>query len=101
MLAKLHTFRLLGIDALPLEVEVDASPGAVPKTVLVGLPEQAVKASLHRIERAMVKSGFVQPQDRVVIEAGRHGRRGERTHLLTFWSITADYDGRNSPSACN
>jgi magnesium chelatase family protein len=67
MLAKLHTFSLLGIDALPVEVEVDVSPGALPKTVLVGLPEQAVKESLHRIERAMVNSGFVRPQDRVVI----------------------------------
>lgn len=67
MLAKLHTFSLLGIDALPVEVEVDVSPGALPKIVLVGLPEQAVKESTHRIERAMVNSGFVRPQDRVVI----------------------------------
>ncbi len=67
MLAKLHTFSLLGIDALPVEVEVDVSPGAIPKTILVGLPEQAVKESTHRIERAMVNSGFVRPQDRVVI----------------------------------
>ena len=67
MLAKLHTFSLLGIDALPVEVEVDVSPGAIPKTVLVGLPEQAVKESTHRIERAMVNSGVVRPQDRVVI----------------------------------
>jgi hypothetical protein len=67
MLAKLHTFSLLGIEALPVEVEVDVSPGAIPKTILVGLPEQAVKESTHRIERAMVNSGFVRPQDRVVI----------------------------------
>jgi magnesium chelatase family protein len=67
MLAKLHTFSLLGIDALPVEVEVDVSPGALPKVILVGLPEQAVKESTHRIERAMVNSGFVRPQDRVVI----------------------------------
>ncbi len=67
MLAKLNTFSLLGIDALPVEVEVDVSPGASPKTVLVGLPEAAVKESTHRIERAMVNSGFLRPQDRVVI----------------------------------
>src|SRR5262245_47982566 len=67
MLAKLHTFSLLGIDALPVEVEVDVSPGALPKTLLVGMPEQAVKESTHRIERAMVNSGFVRPADRVVI----------------------------------
>ncbi|RIK88156.1 MAG: magnesium chelatase [Planctomycetota bacterium] len=67
MLAKLHTLSLLGIDALPVEVEVDVSPAALPKTVLVGLPEQAVKESIHRIERALVNSGFVLPANRVVI----------------------------------
>ena len=67
MLAKLQTFSLLGIDALPVEVEVDVSPGALPKTVLVGLPEAAVKESTHRIERALVNSGFLKPADRVVI----------------------------------
>jgi len=67
MLAKLHTFSLLGIDAIPVEVEVDVSPGALPKTVLVGLPEAAVRESTHRVERAIVNSGFLKPQDRIVI----------------------------------
>jgi hypothetical protein len=30
MLAKLKTFSLLGIDALPVEVEVDVSPAGLP-----------------------------------------------------------------------
>jgi magnesium chelatase family protein len=67
MLAKLHTFSLLGIDAVPVEVEVDVSPVALPKTILVGLPEAAVKESTHRVERAMVNSGFMRPQDKIVI----------------------------------
>ncbi len=67
MLAKLRTFSLLGIDAVPVEVEVDVSPGALPKTLLVGLPEAAVKESTHRVERALVNSGFQRPADRVVI----------------------------------
>ncbi len=67
MLAKLKTFSLLGIDALPVEVEVDVSPAGLPKTVLVGLPEAAVKESTHRVERAIVNSGFQLPQNRVVI----------------------------------
>jgi magnesium chelatase family protein len=67
MLARLRTFSLMGIDALPVEVEVDVSPGAIPKTVLVGLPEAAVKESTHRVERAMVNSGFLRPEDRIVI----------------------------------
>lgn len=67
MLAKLHTLSLLGINALPVEVEVDVSPAAMPKILLVGLPEAAVKESTHRIERALVNSGYVRPQNRVVI----------------------------------
>ncbi|MGI9428749.1 MAG: magnesium chelatase domain-containing protein, partial [Bythopirellula sp.] len=67
MLAKLHTFSLLGIDAVPVEVEVDVSPADMPKVILVGLPEAAVKESIHRIERALVNSGYVRPQNRVVI----------------------------------
>src|SRR5580658_4544100 len=67
MLAQLRTFSLVGIEAVPVEVEVDVSAGALPKTVLVGLPEAAVKESTHRIERALVNSGFLRPHDRVVI----------------------------------
>ena len=67
MLARLHTFSLLGIDAVPVEVEVDVSPTANPSTTLVGLPEAAVRVSRHRVARALVNSGFTRPQDRVVI----------------------------------
>ncbi|MCE9547198.1 MAG: YifB family Mg chelatase-like AAA ATPase [Planctomycetia bacterium] len=67
MLARLRTFTLLGIDAVPVEVEVDVSPGAIPKTVLVGLPEAAVRESQHRVERAIANSGFIRPQDKIVI----------------------------------
>jgi len=67
MLAQLRTYSMAGIDAIPVEVEVDVSPTALPKTVLVGLPEAAVKESVHRIERAIVNSGFFCPRDRVVI----------------------------------
>src|SRR4030065_43692 len=66
MLAKLKTFSLLGIDAIPVEVEVDVSPAGLPKTVLVGLPEAAVRESTHRVERAIVNSGFQLPQHRGV-----------------------------------
>ncbi len=66
MLAKLGTFALVGIDALPVEVEVDASAG-LPKTVLVGLPEMAVKESVHRIERALANLGYGRHPGRTVI----------------------------------
>ncbi|MDP6446164.1 MAG: YifB family Mg chelatase-like AAA ATPase, partial [Pirellulaceae bacterium] len=67
MLAKLQTFSLVGIEAAPVEVEVDVSSAAQPKTLLVGLPEAAVRESTHRVARAIVNSGFQRPYDRVVI----------------------------------
>src|SRR3954465_14105239 len=66
MLAKLHTFALVGIDAVPVEVEVDVGGGGT-KTLMVGLPEQAVRESIHRIERAMVNLGSQRPFGRTVI----------------------------------
>src|SRR5437870_5011283 len=66
MLAKLNTFALVGIDAVAVEVEVDASAG-LPKTILVGLPEMAVKESIHRIERALANLGYERHPGRTVI----------------------------------
>src|SRR6202162_5764072 len=66
MLAKLNTFALVGIDAAPVEAEVDVSAG-LPKTVLVGLPEPAVRESIHRIERALVNLGYARHPGRTVI----------------------------------
>ena len=67
MLAKLQTFSMLGIEAVPVDVEVDVSRGALPATVLVGLPDAAIRESTHRVARAMINSGFQRPQDRVVV----------------------------------
>ena len=66
MLAKLQAFALVGIDALPVGVEVDVAPG-LPKTVLVGLPELAVRESIHRIERALANLGYHRPTGRTII----------------------------------
>jgi len=43
MLARLQTFSLFGIDAVPVDVEVDVSSGALPATVHVGHPDTAIR----------------------------------------------------------
>ena len=55
MLAKLRAYALVGINAMP--IEVDAAAG-LSKTILVGLPELAVRESVHRIERALANLGY-------------------------------------------
>ncbi|MDR2755859.1 MAG: YifB family Mg chelatase-like AAA ATPase [Planctomycetaceae bacterium] len=67
MLVKIKTFSLLGIDAVPVDVEVDCADMGIPKTILVGLPETVVKESTFRIERALENSGFFNPIHRTVI----------------------------------
>ena len=67
MLAQLHSFSLFGIEAKAVQVEVDISPAAMPKTILVGLAEAATRESTHRIERALVNTGYARPVDRIVI----------------------------------
>lgn len=66
MLAKLNAFALVGIDAVPVEVEVDCGHGT-SKTILVGLPELAVRESIHRIERALANLGYHRPAGRNTI----------------------------------
>ena len=76
MLARLRSYGLSGIEAFPVEVEVDVTPG-IPKTILVGLPEQAVKESVHRIERALANLGFQRPRGVVVINLAPADQRKE------------------------
>lgn len=67
MLARLQTYSLFGIDAVPVDVEVDVSSGSLPATVVVGMPDTAIRESTHRVSRAMVNSGFNRPNDRIVV----------------------------------
>ncbi len=50
MLAKLAWYTLVGIDATPVEVEVDVSFSSMPKTVLVGLLGTAVRSQWKRVQ---------------------------------------------------
>ena len=55
MLAKVLGSALLGIDAYPVEVEVDITRG-LPAFSTVGLPEAAVKESKDRVKSAVKNS---------------------------------------------
>ena len=66
MLAKLQTLTLSGIDALPVDVEIDICPGHSNVT-LVGLPSQVVKESIQRVMRALENSGFSSPGSAILI----------------------------------
>src|SRR5271156_559486 len=64
MLAKVHSAAVWGVDAYAVEVEVNARPGK-PVTVVVGLPDTAVKESRERVITAVTSSAFRYPYGRV------------------------------------
>jgi magnesium chelatase family protein len=67
VLAKVHSFVLIGIDALICEVEADVSNRGLAKTTLVGLPQAAVKESIERVRRAILNSGYAFPGHALLI----------------------------------
>ncbi|MDD4933332.1 MAG: YifB family Mg chelatase-like AAA ATPase [Methylacidiphilaceae bacterium] len=66
MLARIFSATLWGVEALRVEVEVDNSPGAF-LTRVVGLPDAAVRESLHRVSTALQNAGFRAPTGRTTI----------------------------------
>lgn len=56
--AKLRSGALSGIDAIPVRIEADVSRRGDPQTVIVGLPDAAVKESQHRVWTAIANSGY-------------------------------------------
>ncbi len=67
MLATIHSAALHGIDAELVHVEVNAGETGAPDTVLVGLPDAAVKESRDRVSSALANSGFARPRTRTTI----------------------------------
>jgi magnesium chelatase family protein len=66
MIAKIYSFGLLGLEAYPVEIEVDIANG-LPQITLVGLADTAIKESKERVRSAIKNSGFSWPAQRVTV----------------------------------
>src|SRR5947209_8019027 len=66
MLARVCSAAVNGIEAYPVEVEVNAGWGDTV-IVIVGLPDTAVKESRDRVSTALMNSGFKFPMGRTTI----------------------------------
>src|SRR5579859_3899108 len=66
MLAKVCSAAVNGIEAYPVEVEVDVGWGDT-LIVIVGLPDAAVKESRDRVTTALSNSGFKFPMGKTTI----------------------------------
>ncbi len=56
-----------GIDAHPIDVEVDMYAGTARDFITVGMPDTAVRESRERIKSALINSGFGYPNKAVTI----------------------------------
>ena len=67
MVSKLHSVAFHGIDARLTDVEVDVARRGFAGTIIVGLPDAAVKESVERVRSAMQNSGYSFPRYKTVI----------------------------------
>jgi len=67
MLSKVQSASLYGIDAYPVEVEVDIASRGLPHFFIVGLPDASVKESRDRVRAALKNNGYNFPLRPVTI----------------------------------
>lgn len=65
-LAKIKSASVIGLEAIPIEVEADISNG-LPTFKIVGLPDKAVEESRERVRSAIKNSGLTMPNRRLTI----------------------------------
>jgi magnesium chelatase family protein len=66
MVSKLRSAARVGAASVSVEVEVDLAPG-LPGTILVGLPNAALRESRDRIRSAIRNSGFRYPDRKIIV----------------------------------
>jgi magnesium chelatase family protein len=76
MLFKILSAALLGIEAYPVEVEVDISAG-LPTFVTVGLPDPAVRESKERVRAALKNCGWELDSRKITINLAPADRKKE------------------------
>ena len=80
MFQRIRTSCLFGIKAIPVNVEVDSSPG-LPGFTLVGLPDNAVRESRERVVSSVRSSGFAVSGSRMTVNLSPADLRKEGTSL--------------------
>ena len=78
MLAKVYSSAVLGIEGIPVTVEVDIANG-LPAFTTVGLPDGSVRESKDRVKAAIKNSGYQFPGKRVTVNLAPADLRKEGT----------------------
>ena len=75
-----HSLTLNGIEAIPVQVEVDVQNG-LPCFELVGLPSASIREAKERVRSAIKNSGFEFPLQRITVNLAPADLRKEGSHL--------------------
>lgn len=67
MIAKVASAAVLGLDAVPIEIEVDVQGQGLPSFTIVGLPDKAVEEAKERVRSAVKNAGFDFPAKRITV----------------------------------
>ena len=67
MLSKVVSAAIVGLNAVPVEVEVDISSQGLPSFTIVGLPDKAVEEAKERVRSAIKNTGADFPAKRITV----------------------------------
>ena len=67
MLAKVLSAATVGLDSIPITVEVDINTKTLPSFTIVGLPSKSVEESKERVRAAIKNSGAEFPSHRITV----------------------------------
>lgn len=79
MLVKTYGSAVHGVDAVTITIEVSSGAGGQIAYFMVGLPDNAVKESWHRMETAIKHNGYSMPRSKIVINLSPADIRKEGT----------------------
>ncbi|MDR4505903.1 MAG: YifB family Mg chelatase-like AAA ATPase [Candidatus Scalindua sp.] len=76
-LGKVKSVSVYGIEAYLLEIEIYVTGGQLPSTVVIGLPDAAVKECRDRVKAALKNSGYRYPVKNITINLAPADRKKE------------------------
>src|SRR6516162_3910329 len=99
-LARTYSVALVGVQGHLIEVEADIASG-LPATILVGLPDTALREARDRIRAAIVNSGETWPNSKITVglSPATLPKRGSGFDLAIATAFLAELglDGRLRP----
>ncbi len=78
--ARVQSFAFAGIEAVPVEVQVQISSG-LPALLIVGLPDKAVGEARERVRAALTAMGLSLPPKRILINLAPADLLKEGSHF--------------------